>query len=340
VSGAVLDALVVRLLGPRRLELQRESLASQPQGARELVCETLLTAISPGTELAAYLGKAPLRDGSPYPRLQGYCNVARVLAAGSECAPFLPGDRILSFTSHRSHFAIDVSDVLARLPPEQKSADAAPAYLFHLGYDAVLRAGVRPGSRVLVVGLGAVGLGAVAMAGIAGARVFALSDQPAPARRAGLLGAGVFARAQSAQLALALTPALADVVIVTTDTWADWRCALDLAGHRASIACLGFPGRSQDPPDFNPLESRSFYAKQLRLEAVGLAPERADGRGYLRFNERDNLSFILELLRSGRLTAATLVSGSYPGVEIERAYADLAVRRDSPVTYLLEWHRE
>ncbi|MEO6079202.1 MAG: zinc-binding dehydrogenase [Steroidobacteraceae bacterium] len=216
----------------------------------------------------------------------------------------------------------------------------APAYLFHLGYDAVLRGGARPGSRVLVIGLGALGLAAVAMAGIAGARVFALSDQPAPSRRAQLLGASVYDRKQCAQLETALTSGLADVIIVTTDAWSDWHLALKLAGIRATIACLGFPGRGLPPPEFNPLESRTFYVKQLRVEAVGLSPERADSRGFLRFNERDNLAYILELLGSGRLSASTLVSGIYPGVEIERAYSDLLARCESPVTYLLEWNRE
>ena len=54
-----------------------------------------MTAISPGTELAAYVGLPPLRDGPAYPRLQGYCNVGRVLTVGERVRHLVPGQRVL-----------------------------------------------------------------------------------------------------------------------------------------------------------------------------------------------------------------------------------------------------
>lgn len=78
------EATVVVLTAPRRLEFERQPL--KEPAPNELLCETLVTAISPGTELAAYIGLPPLRSGLVYPRVQGYCNVARVRAAGSGIA--------------------------------------------------------------------------------------------------------------------------------------------------------------------------------------------------------------------------------------------------------------
>ena len=214
----------------------------------------------------------------------------------------------------------------------------ACAYLFHLGYNAVLRSGVRPGSRVLVIGLGVLGLTSVAMAAIAGARVVAVSGHALPQRLGLEFGASaVLARSDGGAIRSALSADLADVVITTSMDWGDWQLALQLAGNRATIACLGFPGRNRPPGEFNPLDSRYFYAKQLRIEAVGMSAERREPRGFLRFNERDNLDYVTALILAGRLKPASLVSGTYPGNHLARAYEALLARERSAITYLLRW---
>lgn len=332
---SIAAANVVWLNGPREIELREEPLAAPQPG--ELLCETIVSAISPGTELAAWTGQKPLRPSVVYPRLQGYCNVARVLESNAD--GFVPGDRVLSFTSHRSHFLLPAGEVLYRLPDGADAGGIACTYLYHLGYNAVLRSGARAGSRVLVIGLGALGLGTVAMAAVAGAEVVALSDQAEPARIATALGASaVHGRNGIDALAEALGSGLADVVVSTTNGWDDWAAALRLAGQNGVIAALGFPGRNAAPGEFNPLDSQYFYMKQLRIEAVGWSPEQDDSRGFLRFNERANIAYLAGLIEGGRLDPSLLISGRYPGAEIARAYEDLLARTGSPVTYLLEWN--
>ncbi|MGH8797079.1 MAG: zinc-dependent alcohol dehydrogenase [Caldimonas sp.] len=335
------EASVAFLDAPRRLAFRRESLDPATLAATGVLCETLVTVISPGTELAAYTGLPPLHDGTAYPRLQGYCNVARVIAIGSSVSTVVPGDRVLTFASHRSHFIVDAAALLVVLPPEAKSEAAACAYLYHLGYNAVLRSGVCAGSRVLVVGLGALGLTSVAMAALAGADVYALSDQVPAQALAKTFGArAAHARGETEALRKALGTRLADVVIFTTSAWSDWAIALQLCARRGTLAVLGFPGRAESAGSFNPLESRTFYAKQLRIEAVGHSPEFDDSRGFARFNERANLRYLVEQIVAGRLQPSSLLSGRYPGAQLEQAYADLLARKDSPVTYALLWNRE
>ena len=331
------SARVVYLEGPRQLAWRTEALPEHvPDDA--VLCQTIVTAISPGTELAAYLGLPPLREGIAYPRVQGYCNVAAVLACGSGVRSLKAGDRVLTSSSHRSHFVIPEREVLLRLWEDVVPEEAACSYLFHLGYNAVLRADVRPGSRVLVVGLGVLGLSTVAMAHLAGADVLALSEHGAQRALAVRLGARrALRRADSVEIDSALGDVRADVVVVTTNAWSDWEIALRAAGQRATIAVLGFPGRGQLPSDFNPLDSRWFYAKQLRIEAVGHSPELRDTRGFARFNERDNLRWLNELISEKRLPAALLISGTFPAEQIEQAYLALIERNGSPVTYILRW---
>lgn len=327
-------ARVVRLLAPHELVFEDEFLASASPG--ELVCETIVTALSPGTELAAYVGKPPLRPSVVYPRTQGYCNVARVVESYAD--GYAVGDRVLSFTSHRDRFVLPASDVLYRLGGDDMAGEIACAYLYHLGYNAVLRSGIRPGSKVLVVGLGALGLTSCAMAAVAGADVYALSDHAQPAALAMQMGASaVFARSDGAAMAESLWPG-ADVVIFTTDAWTDWEIALRVSAPNATIAVLGFPGRDSAPGHFNPLASQWFYMKQLRIEAVGWSPEHDDSRNFLRFNERANIAWLAKLIGQRRIDPQLIISGVYPATDISRAYADLLARVGSPVTFLLEWH--
>lgn len=328
-------AKVVWLDAPGALALREELLAAP--GPRELLCETIVSAISPGTELAAWRGLPPLRPGVVYPRLQGYCNVARVVETGAEVTGFAPGDRVLSFASHRSHHLLPEGEVRYRLPPEAEADQIVAAYLFHLGYNAVLRAGVRAGSRVLVQGLGVLGLTSVAMAALAGAEVWALSGHASSAAIAMDYGArAVFERGEENALREALAPG-ADVVISTTNGWDDFALALRLAGQNGVIATLGFPGRGEPLPDFNPLASEHFYMKQLRIEAVGWSPEHDDSRGFNRFNERANIAYLARAIIAGRLDPAPLLSGRYPGEAIAQAYADLDARRNNALTFLLDW---
>lgn len=331
-SDSVLTARIVRLLGPGQLVWEEERLPVEPP-PDALLCRTLASAISPGTELAAYVGARPLRDVPAYPRVQGYCNVSEVLSVGSAVRSLKPGDRVLSFSSHRSHFVLPVADALLTLPPTLPVDQATVTYLFHLGYNALLRAGVRAGHRVAIVGMGALGLGTVAVAAVAGAQVLAVTGHDSARQLASAFGATEVSDREQ----VGAREGWADVVVATTNDWRDWHLALRLAAQRGTIAVLGFPGREAAPNDFNPLDSRYFYAKQLRVEAVGLSPERPDGRGFTRFNERENLSWLLARIAAGELPAAAMIADRYPAERIVEAYEALLARRKSPGTSVLEW---
>ena len=317
--------------GPGELRFAEEPLPAPGPG--EIACETLITAISPGTEIAAWTGMPPLRRGPTYPRLQGYCNVARVVECGDGVEGIARGDRVLTHQSHRSHFNTRAGDALYRLPEGVDAGAIASTYLFHLGYHAILESGVRPGHRVLVQGLGVLGLTAVRMAAIAGAQVTAVSDHAEPAAIARAYGA----REVVGRTALDQRGETFDMVVSTVNGWADWQRALRSCARRGTIACLGFPGRGENAPAENPLTSEHFYAKQLTLKAVGLAPADNDARGHLRFNQRDNIAYLASAIADGIIDTAPIISGTYPAARLADAYAALVSRESSPVTFLLDW---
>ncbi|MBP1178516.1 zinc-dependent alcohol dehydrogenase [Methylobacterium sp. PvR107] len=322
-----MQSTVAKLMAPRHIEFVEEELPELMDG--DLLCETLVSAISTGTEIAAYVGLPPLRPSAAYPRLLGYCNVSRVTDSRSD--KFQVGDRVLTFQSHRSAFVVNYTGVLLRLPDQADARHISTSYLFHLGYNAVVRSQAQIGARVVVIGLGVIGLACVAMASLAGCRVDAVSDH-ADLSVVTAFGANNLLRRPYSGPA-------AEVVLLTTNSWGDWQMALKAAGKFGTIAVLGFPGRGQPAPQQNPLPTEDFYDKQLRIEAVGLSPEYNDSRGFLPRNERDNIAFIAGKIMDGTLKPDLLISGAFPARRIEDAYKRLIDRERGALTYVLDWPR-
>ncbi len=326
------------LEAPYQLVSKSEFLDEEHLAPDAILCESIISAISPGTEIAAYTGMAPLRPGKAYPRLVGYCNVSQVLKCGREVTNTKPGERILTFSSHRSYFIISEQDVLTVIPENISSEHASCTYLYHLGYDAILKSDIRYGSTVVVIGLGVLGLNAIAMAVNAGANVYAVSNHDKPTDIALKLGAiNVFKRNKIDQLENTLGRSLANTVISTTNSWSDWEVALQLSGANGSISVLGFPGRGVDNIPINPLSSQFFYSKQLKIQAVGLSPENNDSRNFLPFNEKSNLTFLLQQIENKKLNPDLIISDIWPWHQLQNAYDSLVTRHNSPITYLLQW---
>tara|TARA_B100000900_G_C20535690_1_gene698267 strand:+ start:322 stop:750 length:429 start_codon:yes stop_codon:yes gene_type:complete len=78
----------------------------------QLLCETYYTAISTGTETAAYTEKPALSSNINYSRLLGYCNVSKILKIGRGINSLRPVQFILTFSSHCSHSIIIGQKVL------------------------------------------------------------------------------------------------------------------------------------------------------------------------------------------------------------------------------------
>jgi D-arabinose 1-dehydrogenase-like Zn-dependent alcohol dehydrogenase len=328
-------ASVYHLIEPYKLKINEESLALDI-GRNEIKCETIVSAISPGTELGAYIGLPNLRGGYGYPRVQGYCNVAEVIEVGSSVKDFKKNDLVLTAASHRSHFIISEAKAL-KLPSDCKPEEVVFAYLYHLGYNAVLRSEMRLGNSVLVLGLGLLGITTVAMASIGGAQVTGLTEHARAAKLAVELGAkSTFTRHE---LLDKNQENSFDIVILTTNTWSDWDLAMKYVAMRGTIATLGFPGRSESPGKYNPLDSQYFYAKQLRIESIGYSPEFPDSRGFLRFNEKDNLKYIVGLITSNTLNPKALIAKEIQSENLEVAYRELLDKKLSPLTYILRWKK-
>jgi hypothetical protein len=228
---------IYRLHAPRDLRLETEE---TPQCSEDgIVGETVLSLVSPGTERSAYEGAIPLRPLPSYPRLLGYCNLARVIESRCDIPV---GDYVLTHAPHCSHFALPSNEVL--YATKDYRPEIVAAYLYSLAFRALEGIESR---EVCIVGFGALG--------------YAVGDL---ARRRAMT---VYVRTRQSLLpAWAKPPAEVSDVVLTGNSWDEFFYSAGIATR--SIALLGFPGRTE--PTANPLAV--LYPKGLTLRQIGEIP--------------------------------------------------------------------
>lgn len=323
---------VWKLVDKKELERIPFQFSGDPESG-QVRARTVYSSISPGTELAAYLGKEPLRPTTnPYPRLMGYCNVARIEAVGLDTSQGLLGQYIITHQSHRTAFDIPQEQILAVIPEGSDLVSASTCYLFHLGYSAYLAAEACLGQSSVFIGAGTLSLAASAIFSSAGCDVTVISDHAEPLLYEKFGGEEVITR-DNAQSHVARY----DHVIIYSGSWSDWLLGLQLATFKGRITVVGFPGRNQLPPTFNPLSSEYLYDKQLTIATCGMTPSGEGLERWLCFTLKRNCERLLSKISNEKLPARELVDQIFPAISLPQAYEVLAEGRKTSRTIVLEW---
>jgi NADPH:quinone reductase-like Zn-dependent oxidoreductase len=328
------------LKGPRDLEFQELPLPfCPPEGGA--VARTEISAVSVGTEMSAYAGEPPLRPGTVYPRLVGYCNVARVLEAHGPDMLAEPGDLIITHRPHESHFACEPSAVLAKIPAGADPCGAALTYLAHIGLGALSKCQMVAGEHVAVLGLGPIGLATVGVARCLGGNVVALGNDPWRMEKAREQGASACFGSNDPALNEKILDATSghgiDLLVTTANSWAAWKTALEVPRVRGRIGVVGFPGRSEGVPPFNPLDSALCYDKQLNIVFAGpvlVSPDRpAEALKQL----RSEMCALLNWIREGKLLLGRLITHRLPWHQLKNVYELAAGHEKTMIGVILEW---
>lgn len=284
----------------------------------DIDAKTIYSAISPGTEMAAYLEHEPLRPSQLYPRVIGYCNLAK---------DSISGDFILTFQSHRSHFRCSHDDVLLRSKnlTEEQQKHATTTYLYHLGHDALTkaRAHKKDGNSIAIIGCGTLGLGCALVAKAMGftPTIFTNQTGTPSIEQINFVSKSNIEKNEDQY----------DWVINTSNQWHDHHLSMQLANRFAPIVMIGFPGRGQDTPDFNPLASQYIYDKQLALLSCGDIPLE---------QIKNNIKWIWDRLSDGTIDGDILISEIFPSSNLDDAYQELENRKPNTFTYLLDWTQD
>ena len=110
-----------------------------------------------------------------------------------------------------------------------------------------------------------------------------------------------------------------------------------LARTGGTIVLIGFPGRAEGSPDFNPLSSEFFYDKQLTIKACGKTFAGSIPREFVRFSLKDNCSYLSSVVRSGRLPASSLIHSVIGPSDLVNGYEKLLYKRSDAKTLIIDW---
>lgn len=157
---------VITFTAPHTVEVVEEPLRTPDVG--EVLVETALSAVSPGTETLIYSGKAPatmIADSSieaisgalNFPIQYGYAAVGRVIDVGADVRDDWLGRRVFSFQPHASHFLAG-PDALVPLEDAVSFSDGVMIPSLETAINLVMDARAMLGERVVVFGQGVIGL--------------------------------------------------------------------------------------------------------------------------------------------------------------------------------------
>lgn len=310
---------------PCRVEVREEPLPDP--GPDQVMVQTLLSAISPGTETMIYRGQFPaemavdatisaLAGKFEYPFKYGYSAAGRVIACGAAVPRAWEGRLVFAFNPHESHFLADVQSLLP-LPPEMSAETAVFLPNMETALNFVMDAAPLIGEKAAVFGQGIVGLLTTALlARFPLARLVSL-DRYAARRQASL------AMGASASLDPVLPDSLEQARLALAGE-AD--LCLELSGQPAAldqaIALTGFAGRiligswyGQKRAALN-LGDR-FHRSRIRLissQVSSLAPELSG-----RWTKGRRFEVAWEMLRQVR--PEQFITQRFPLAQATRAYA-------------------
>jgi 2-desacetyl-2-hydroxyethyl bacteriochlorophyllide A dehydrogenase len=153
--------------GPEEVMLCEEKI--QPPGKGEVLVRTLMSAISPGTEMLIYRGQVPKDmavDESisalsaaafQFPLKYGYACVGEVLECGEEVDGGWQGKRVFSFHPHESVFTASLAEIM-EIPGDITLENALFLPNMETAVNFLMDGHPMIGEAVAVFGLGVVGL--------------------------------------------------------------------------------------------------------------------------------------------------------------------------------------
>lgn len=244
----------VEFVGPGEVAVAREP-APEP-GDDEVLVRTIVSAVSPGTELLVYRGEVPrelptdeslpaLEGQFSYPLRYGYAAVGEVIEFGDEVDPSWDGRTVFAFNPHESHFTARPED-LQPVPPSVTPETAALLPSVETAVSLAMDARPVIGERGMVFGQGLVGLLTTSvLAGYPIERLVAVDPLPLRREHATRLGAD---EALTPEAALdAYRPNGTEEGRDPTDPGRGADFSIELSGNPAAlddaIATTGYDGR-------------------------------------------------------------------------------------------------
>jgi predicted dehydrogenase/threonine dehydrogenase-like Zn-dependent dehydrogenase len=259
----------------------------------------------------------------------GYCNVGTVAEIGDGVAGFKAGERVVSNGPHADVAKVP-KNLCARIPDAVDDEAAAFTVVASIGLQGIRLAQPTLGESFVVTGAGLIGLLTVQLLRAHGCRVLAIDFDAAKLALAQQFGAevcnpGAGEDPVTAGMAFSRGQGV-DGVIITASTQSNDPVtqAAQMCRQRGRIVLVGVTGLALNRAD--------FYEKELSFQvSCSYGPGRYDPayeeqghdypRGFVRWTEQRNFEAVLDMLASGQLDVAPLISHRFAFEKAPEAYA-------------------
>jgi len=308
--------LSLYFVAPGQVALHEEWLPELTPG--QVLVQTIVSAISAGTEMLFYRGQAPtdlsvdatisaLAGPISYPLKYGYACVGRVIALGDQVDPVWQNQRIFAFHPHESHFVATPAELMP-VPDSLSPEQAALLPNMETAVNFVMDGQPLIGERVAVFGQGVVGLLTTAvLARFPLANLLTVDAWPLRRTQARLFGAAqVFAPDQLPAIA-------ADLVYELSGNPAALDQAIAAAGFGGRVVIGSWYGQKQTTLHLG----GAFHRNRIRLissQVSTLAPEWSG-----RWDKPRRLAVAWSMLRE--IDTQRLITHRIPITDAAQAYA-------------------
>ena len=308
-----------------------EPMLTSAPSANEILVEVDASLVSPGTERAFLLGLP--NTSQSFPSGAGYAAAGKVLRVGRSVPDWGPGDRFAGVAPHASH-AIVRPDQIARVPDEVPERDAAFAQLGAIAMHGVRRAGIRPGEKVAVIGLGLIGQLSIQIARWAGgAPIVGMARSQAFFAQAMASGCDHVVSLDDDPDAPDATSA--DVVIEATGSPAAIPTAITAARDGGRVIIVGSPRGVTHGVDLGAtVAGRGITVVGAHVSG---ASRREPSAGV--WSRREESELFLDLVAAGRIELEHLISETESPAEANRVYERLVSSSDTPMGIVFDWTR-
>ncbi|HEY3135709.1 MAG TPA: oxidoreductase [Blastocatellia bacterium] len=336
--------LALYFTAPYEVSVREESLPLPAAG--QVLVQTLVSAISAGTELLVYRGQAPadapideaipaLAGKFAFPLKYGYAAVGRVTEVGDDVGPEWRGKTVFAFNPHESLF-LSSPDELMPVPFSLSPEEASLLPNMETSVNFLMDGQPLIGEQVVVFGQGVVGLLTTALlARLPLASLLTLDRYDLRRRKSLALGAQASLDPEASDSLARLTSLLRKD---HSDTRADLTYELSGDPHalEKAIEVTGFSGRvvigswyGQKQVGLN--LGGHFHRSRIRLissQVSTIAPQCAG-----RWNKSRRLQTAWQMLRN--LKPAHLITHRFPLAQAARAYALLDRHPEEAIQVIL-----
>lgn len=326
------DQVEVQVLDENLEELQ----------AREVLVKTSYSLVSAGTELTCLAGG---ESWFSFPSTPGYTSVGEVLKVGDQVAKFAPGDLVYTWGGHQQYHVVDLAkdgSICIAVSAGIELPLVPFARMATIALTALRVSNIELGDFVAVIGLGLVGNFAAQLARLQGGRVIALDHNPGRVALAADCGAQ-YALVMEKPAAPEKVDEITEQLGVTTLIEASGRPGalldgLPLVGRYGEVILVGIVrgehvANLTDMLDYihlDPHGNLTFKGAHEWRYPVARDP-------FVKHSIERNSEIALDLMRTGALHVAPLLTHTLSPDEAAWAYHGLKTRKNEFIGVVFDW---